>query len=298
MTFEHHTRADTAAGLPCASPGTDGPAHGTEEAQRDALLLANVRDSVIVVDLEGMVTYWNAGATRVFGWTAEEMVGRPMADRFPSEVRASVEALTRSILEGTEWSGEFEDYHKDGSRIWIDARVGCIADSSGKTVGVMGISHDISRRKRAELDRDRIEAQLRSHIERMPLAYVLLDADFRITGWNPAAERTFGYTKEEALGMRPPFTRLIPTLDWEERLDGFEPGRAGDIAAHSINDNCTKDGRIITCEWYNTTRFAEDGSFMGLVALAQDITERKRSDEARRKSGSARLPKASARCSG
>src|SRR6185369_15792599 len=58
---------------------------------RDAMLLANVRDSIIVTDPEGIVTYWNDGATRLFGWTAEEMVGRLYTDRFVnSEAKAVV----------------------------------------------------------------------------------------------------------------------------------------------------------------------------------------------------------------
>jgi PAS domain S-box-containing protein len=117
---------------------------------RDALLLANVRDSVIVTDLEGIVTYWNEGATRLFGWQAEEVLGRPLTERVPEEAWARMAAATRALLDGGEFAGEWEDYRKDGSRIWIDARVARITDATGTPVGLMGLSHDISDRKRAE----------------------------------------------------------------------------------------------------------------------------------------------------
>jgi PAS domain S-box-containing protein len=121
-----------------------------EALARDALLLANVRDSVVVTDLEGVVTYWNEGATRLFGWSAEEMIGRPYADRYPEPVRSAIAQEIRSRAGGADWSGEYEDYRKDGSRVWIDARVSRVSDLEGRPVGILGLAHDITDRKRAE----------------------------------------------------------------------------------------------------------------------------------------------------
>lgn len=121
-----------------------------ETLGRDALLLANVRDSVIVTDLQGIVTYWNEGATRLFGWRAEEMLGRLLVETAPETARASMLEEIRAIREGKEFSGEWEDYRKDGSRVWINARVTRFADASGRPVGLIGMAHDITQRKRAE----------------------------------------------------------------------------------------------------------------------------------------------------
>src|SRR4029078_8650108 len=94
-------------------------------------------------------------------------------NRFPEEARSFVADLTRRIAAGQDWSGEFEDYHKDGSRIWVDARVVRICNASGQLIGLMGTSHDITARKRAETERDRISAQPRLQIERLHLASML-----------------------------------------------------------------------------------------------------------------------------
>ncbi len=148
-----------------------------EEAMaRHALLLANVSDSVVVTDLEGVVTYWNEGATRLFGWSAEEMIGRPYADRHPEPVRSRIVEEIRSRAGGTDWSGEYEDYRKDGSRVWIDARVSRVSDAAGRPVGILGLAHDITDRKRAEealkeADRRKDEfLALLAHELRNPLA--------------------------------------------------------------------------------------------------------------------------------
>jgi two-component system, cell cycle sensor histidine kinase and response regulator CckA len=123
--------------------------------QRDALVLANVWDSVIVTDLAGIVTYWNKGATKLFGWSADEMLGRHYADRFDEPMRSWIRGQIASRAEGIDWDGEFEDYRHDGTRVWIDSRVRRITDQHGTAVGILAIARDITERKKR--DRERAE---------------------------------------------------------------------------------------------------------------------------------------------
>ena len=254
-----------------------------ERLVQDATLLGNVLDSLIVTDLEGLVTYWNEGATQLFGWTGTEMVGQPLLGRFPEHMRPQIAALTGGILDGQEWAGEFEDYRKDGSRVWIDARVTRMTDAAGQVTGVIGVARDISRRKQAEAERDRLLAQLRVQIDRMPLGYLLFDAHFRIVDWNPAAERLFGYRKDEMIGLNP-VERLLPAAAVPQGETVLHRLQSGDMAAHAINENLTKDGRTITCEWHNTPLFDGHGAIVGFLSLAQDISDRQRAEEGLRAS--------------
>ncbi|QEH37299.1 Autoinducer 2 sensor kinase/phosphatase LuxQ [Aquisphaera giovannonii] len=141
-----------AGGFAQLAVGRDVTARRRAEARmaRDAQILAAVRDSVVVTDPAGVVTYWNEGATRLFGWDAEEMLGRPYPERFPEPERSWMAEQIRSRSSGSEWSGEYLDYRKDGSRVWIEARVSSIADAEGRIVGVLGVARDINDRKRAE----------------------------------------------------------------------------------------------------------------------------------------------------
>jgi two-component system cell cycle sensor histidine kinase/response regulator CckA len=279
---ERSARCENTDALPATLPRAQPRGEGT--IAREAMLLANVKDSVIVTDLDGIVTYWNQGATSIFGWGTQEMLGQPLSKRFPERARARLQEITRGIIEGHDWNGEFEDYHKDGTRIWIDARVTRITDADGRAVAVMGVSHDITWRKRAEAERDRVIAQLRLQVERMPLGYVLLDADLRIIDWNAAAEKIFGYTKQEMLGVAAPFEPIMPAHEWPGCSGVLERARAGDVPDHVINDNLTKDGRTITCEWSNTPLTGADGRIAGVISLAHDISDRKRADAALRAS--------------
>ncbi len=142
----------------------------------DALLLANVRDAVIVTDLKGIVTHWNEGARRLFGWDAEEMLGRHFADRMPEAGQAWVSEQIYIHGLGMEWSGEYEAWRKDGSRVWIDVRVSPFSDGQGRRTGILGLANDISERRNAEealrqADRRKDEfLALLAHELRNPLA--------------------------------------------------------------------------------------------------------------------------------
>jgi PAS domain S-box-containing protein len=120
----------------------------------------------------------------------------------------------------------------------------------------------------------------RLRVDRLPLAYILLDADYRVRDWNPAAEKLFGYSKDEALG-RSGLELIVPlplTCHLQETLRRIQ---SGDMQAHSVNENRTKDGRLITCQWHNTPLVESDGRYRGVLCLAQDITERIRVEQLR-----------------
>ena len=120
----------------------------------------------------------------------------------------------------------------------------------------------------------------RLRIDRLPLAYIVFDADGRVREWNKAAEELFGYSRKEALGQIG--VDLIVPLPLSARLqEVLRRVRAGDMEAHSINENRTKDGRLVTCQWHNTPILEADGRYVGVISLAEDITERKRQEQLR-----------------
>ncbi len=107
----------------------------------------------------------------------------------------------------------------------------------------------------------------------MPLAYILFDSDFRVCDWNPAAERIFGYSKEQALGLS--LFDFFPASFHKQAEDALHRIRGGDMGVHSTNESVTKEGKKITCDWFNTPLFQTDGRFAGVISMAQDITDRK-----------------------
>ncbi len=123
------------------------------------------------------------------------------------------------------------------------------------------------------------EQRLSLHVQQTPLAAIEWNLDFEVEAWNPGAERIFGYSRDEAIGrytadlIVPECGRQRVNQDWIDLL-----ARQG--ARHDIYENITKDGRKIACEWYSTPLVNQDGRIIGAASLIEDITERKRFEEA------------------
>ena len=127
---------------------------------RDLELLAHVPDAVICVDSAGLITYWNQAATDLYGWQPLDIIGRPVIDRFPADARAGISAIIDDSFRGRDFNGEFEDYRKDGRRVWVEARTHRLLDEDGRVFGIMSISRDITETRRQREDRARMEHQL------------------------------------------------------------------------------------------------------------------------------------------
>lgn len=119
------------------------------------------------------------------------------------------------------------------------------------------------------------EYKLKLHIHLMPLAAIEYDYNFNITHWNKAAEKIFGYAKDEAIG-KSPIGFITPKDEHFEYDKIINRLKAGDKTAETnINKNITKDGREIICEWYNTPIFDPNDNVIGWLSLGKDITKEK-----------------------
>ncbi|MES1175802.1 MAG: ATP-binding protein [Myxococcales bacterium] len=138
-----------------------------ETMRRDAQSLAQLQDAVVCTDVNLRITAWNLAAERIFQWTREELIGRFAGSRLPAEAALSAERNLRTVVdEGECVSCEWEDYRKDGSRVWIDWRTQVVTDSQGKVVGTVSVGRDITERRFAELKRRDLELQL-FHAQKM-----------------------------------------------------------------------------------------------------------------------------------
>ncbi len=116
-----------------------------------ARLLDAVGEAVIATDLAGRILYWNAHAERMFGWSAAEVLGRDVAEVTPAaHARGEAQAIMARLREGESWSGEFGVQSRDGREFQVLLTDSPITDAEGRLVGVVGVSTDITERKRAE----------------------------------------------------------------------------------------------------------------------------------------------------
>jgi len=258
----------------------------SRELQKNLSLLQGITegttDSVFVKDLQGRYLLINSAGANLLGRRVEEVIGKDDSELFTPETGREIMAADRKVVE----SGRAQTYEEIGvsagvARTYLSTK-GPHRDSNGGIIGLLGICRDITDRKRAEQEFRQSQQKLRIHFEHTPLAVIEWDTQLRITEWSPSAERVFGYSRQEAIG-RDSSLLVPPAL--REHVDGI--GRqllTQKGGTRSTNDNLTKDGRTISCEWYNTPLVDESGQVLGVATLVQDVTERVALEERLRQS--------------
>jgi two-component system cell cycle sensor histidine kinase/response regulator CckA len=239
-------------------------------------------DGIFVKDLEVRYLMINSAGAGFVGMAVEEIVGKTDRELFDSKTaRLVMEADNRVMAQGVTQTFEERAMSNGAGRLYLSTK-GPYRDAQGEVVGLLGVARDITEQKRAEDEVRQSQQKLRIHFEHTPLAVVEWDLDFRVAAWNPSAERIFGYSRQEALGQHARF--IVPTQYWGhvDRVWQELLGQAG--GARSTNDNVTKDGRTISCEWYNTPLVDDSGKVLGVASLAQDVTERVALEEQLRQS--------------
>jgi two-component system, LuxR family, sensor kinase FixL len=197
---------------------------GTFDPARNAGgLLSTVLDvcdqAVVATDLQAAILSWNRGAERLYGYTAQEAVGRSIAILLPEGQRGGLTAQYARIAAG-ERLDAFETLHltKRGEYVAVAATLAPVADGAGLVVGAVLIARDLRVEKRTDAARQSAEARWRALLDSAVDAIVVIDARGRIEAINGAAERTFGYSQRELQGRN--VSVLMPS-PYREEHDGY-----------------------------------------------------------------------------
>lgn len=171
-------------------------AKAREVSSRLVAIVESSEDAIISKTLEGVITSWNPGAEKIFGYRAAEVIGKPMLLIIPPERVNEEKEIIAKIVRG-ESTDHFETIRvrKDGKRIDVAETISPLRDNSGRIIGASKIARDITERKQAE------EA-MRQQTALLDLAPALVrDMEHRIVLWTHGAEQLYGYSQKEALGQ-------------------------------------------------------------------------------------------------
>ena len=176
-------------------------------------------DAIIGKDLSGVVTSWNDAARAMFGYPADEMIGQPITRIIPLHL-ISEEALILDRVRRGERIAHFttERQCKDGRVIPVSLTVSPIRDDRGEIIGVSKIARDLSEIQLVQRDLERREALLRSILDTVPDALVVIDNHGTIQSFSAAAAHLFGFNPDEVIGRN--VSVLMPS-PYREKHDGY-----------------------------------------------------------------------------
>jgi PAS domain S-box-containing protein len=263
-----------------------------EKIQFQAHLLDVVEQAMIATDMDGNIVYWNKFAENLYGWKAEEVIGRDIAEIVPSDVaRDKAAEIFSQLQEGSSWEGEFLARHKDGTIIPIRVRDSPVYDGAGRQIGIVGSSDDITRRIRA--DREKARLTLAIEEQRMRLDSIVAsvpgvvweahgepDSDSQSIDFvSEHVETMLGYSVDEWLS--------VPNF-WLQIVHEEDKERAGrEASANFLRGEgssqfrwIAKDGRVVWAEAHSVAIYDDNGRAIGMRGVTMDITERKRSEAA------------------
>jgi PAS domain S-box-containing protein len=244
-----------------------------------AAVVDSADDAVITKTLEGVITSWNRGAQRVFGYTSEEVVGRPVTILIPDD-HLDEEPTILSRIRAGERVEHYETVRrrKDGTLLDISLTVSPIRKSDGTIIGASKIARDISARRRAERELNHSRAQLETVFENATVGLFVMDARQHCTYMNPAAERLTGFTVAEVQG------RPLHHFIHHTRPDGrpYPPEECPIDQALPRNNQergeevfVRKDGTFFPVA-FTASPLREGDNPVGTVIEVRDTTEEKR----------------------
>jgi len=280
--------AEGRTGPPAGSQGghPDGVfGHTTLESLQDALV-DQIDASVIVADMNGVVTGWNMGAEMLYGWSREEAIGRSARELVVPTDAEPAERLVAELRRQGRWDGEIGVRRKDGSTFIAYVRNRLVLDGAGRPSAIVGVAMDISDRVAAEMEL----VQSRNYAEAvtacMGEGLFTLDLTGRLTYINPAAESMLGWPQGELRG------KVMHDVIHQRRGDGTIVAREECPIMRAVTDGemvridddlfTARSGRGLPVAYTATPFHTRDGA-QGCVVIFQDISERKRHEEDHRR---------------
>ncbi|NUW32663.1 PAS domain S-box protein [Nonomuraea sp. SMC257] len=252
------------------------------QADHQLLVQGVVDYAIFMLDPEGRVVSWNAGAERIEGYRAQEIIGRHFSVFYPPEDVASGKPARE--LETVVAEGRLEDegwrVRADGTRFWANVVVTALRDDTGRLRGFGNVTREMTERRAAERTLGESEERFRLLVQSVvDYAIFMLDPEGRIASWNAGAERIKGYRAQEIIGQH--FSVFYPPED----VASGKPARELEVAVAEgrLEDEGWRVRADGTRFWANviiTALFDGTGRLRGFGKVTRDMTERRTAERA------------------
>ncbi len=250
--------------------------------KREAFIFDNLNDAIIITDLEGNILNWNSAATKMYGFTKEEVLDKPADILNRKEVHLSLnKKIIASIEKEGKWIGEVEFIRKDGVKRLSETVVFPYFDSNGEQIALVRVNRDITEKKKAQEELQESKRRYEELADLLPQTVFEVDLTGKIIFVNQASFKMFGYTKEEfeeglnLFQMISPNQASLVSENFLKRIKGENFNDEEYIAVR-------KDGSSFPILAF-TVPINKNGKITGLRGFIIDITERKQTEEQLRK---------------
>jgi PAS domain S-box-containing protein len=237
-----------------------------------AQIIDSSADSIVQIDPDGKVIYWNKGAEKLTGFSSNEALGRDGLFFVKWKRPGDYSNMLRTLKKHGRWKDELIGLRKDGTIYDVIASATALCSSTGNHIGSLIVGTDISGLKSAQT---KIAEQARL-LDQTNEAIVQTDADGKVVFWNRGAEILTGYGGKEALGQGPNFLKSVsPDYDRKRMLEVFKEGKVFTRELRLVR----RDGRPVPVVVSHTPLRSRTGTYLGAIAVATDVTELKQTRE-------------------
>ncbi|MEX2317392.1 MAG: PAS domain S-box protein [Pirellulales bacterium] len=255
-----------------------------ESEERFRLLVEGVKDyAIFMLDPNGIVASWNAGAAQIKGYRADEIIGKHFSCFYPPEAIESGFPETELKMAAAAGRCENEGWRlrKDGSKFWANVVITAVRDEAGHLKGFAKFTRDLTERKRVDEALRMRENRFRALMRTANDAIISADQNGNIVGWNPAATSLFGYAENEAIGQ--PLALIMPERFQDAHRAGFArlraTGQAKLIGKTVELVGRRKDGSEFPLELSLAAWRTEEGDFY--TGIIRNVAQRKQLERTR-----------------
>jgi PAS domain S-box-containing protein len=238
-----------------------------------AAVVASTRDAVVTFSTDGRIKTWNRGAERLFGYRESEAVRHGLSLLIDPQFQGLMDAQFLTALSGVALQLDTTLLARDGTEIEVSIGLAPIGGQETPISGVAAIIRDIRRRRRAEAT-DLMLAAIARHSSD---AVFSIDDNRNISAWNPAAERLYGYTSQEAIGA--PMEIIIPTdrMPEMETMTEAVMIRGETVQIETLRRR--KNGSLVDVAISASPLREPGGRIVGISVIHRDITQQRRQEE-------------------
>ena len=241
-----------------------------------AAVVESSQDAIIGKDLDGKIISWNKGAELMYGYTAQEAIGRHISFLSPADSEPDTEIQTE-LRAGRQIANlETTRVGKGGNLLNVSLTISPVRDADGTVIGGSVIARDVTASK---LLQKALRKANETSVYASPVPIIAADVERRVTLWNPAAERLFGWRESEVLGKPNP---IIPDEGVEHAALLHRRLLAGETLNGVEVRRVRRDGRVVNISLSASPLWGPNRTVRGIVGFLTDITDRKFAEEALR----------------